>query len=447
MVITIYLVDSFYKLPISSNNLKGEKFMKENLNPFENAQKMLKQACDKLGTEPAVYEILSEPLRNIEVSIPVKMDDGKVKVFKGFRSQHNDAVGPTKGGIRFDKEVTRDEVKALSLWMTFKCSVTGIPYGGAKGGVIVDPSTLSMGELERLSRGYIDGIYKLIGEKVDVPAPDVNTNGQIMAWMVDEYNKLVGHSAIGTLTGKPLEFGGSKGRSAATGFGVAVTIREALKKLNIDINKATVAIQAYGNVGSYTGTIINRMGATLTAVSEYSRKENRTYAIYNEKGINSEDLKNYSEKHHTLLGFLDAKEISMQEFWSLNVDVLIPAARENQITLDNVNSIHARIIAEAANGPITPDADKILNEKGILVTPDILTNAGGVTVSYFEWVQNLYGYYWSEREVEEKEEIAMLNAFNDIWKIKEEYNVSMRNAAYMHSVKKVAATMKLRGWY
>ena len=421
--------------------------LKENLNPFENAQKMLKEACDKLGTEAAVYELLSEPLRIIEVSIPVKMDDGSIKIFKGFRSQHNDAVGPTKGGIRFDLDVTRDEVKALSLWMTFKCSVTGIPYGGGKGGIIVDPKSLSQGELERLSRGYIDGIYKLIGEKVDVPAPDVNTNGQIMAWMADEYNKLVGHSAIGTLTGKPLEFGGSKGRNAATGFGVAVTVREALKKLDIDINRATVAIQAYGNVGSFTGTILEHMGAKVVAVAEYSREENRTYAIYNKNGFDAKALDEYNKKNRTLLGFSGAEEISMEEFWALNVDVLVPAARENQITLDNVNSINARIIAEAANGPITPDADKLLNEKGVLVTPDILTNAGGVTVSYFEWVQNLYGYYWGEKEVEEKEEIAMINAFNDIWKIREDYNVSMRNAAYMHSVKRVAAAMKLRGWY
>jgi glutamate dehydrogenase len=421
--------------------------IKENLNPFENAQKMLKEACDKLGTEAAVYEILSEPLRVIEVSIPVKMDNGTLKVFKGFRSQHNDAVGPTKGGIRFDMGVTRDEVKALSLWMTFKCSVVGIPYGGGKGGIIVDPKTLSEGELERLSRGYIDGIYKLIGEKVDVPAPDVNTNGQIMAWMTDEYNKLVGHSAIGTFTGKPLEFGGSKGRTAATGFGVAVTVREALKKLHIDISKASIAIQAYGNVGSFTGTILEGMGAKVVAVAEYSREENRTYAIYNENGLNATTLDEYYKKNSTLLGFPSGKEISMEAFWALNVDVLVPAARENQITLDNVNYINAKIIAEAANGPITPDADKILNEKGILVTPDILTNAGGVTVSYFEWVQNLYGYYWSEKEVEEKEEIAMINAFNDIWNIKEQYKVSMRNAAYMHSVKRVAAPMKLRGWY
>lgn len=421
--------------------------VKENLNPFENAQKMLKEACDKLAVEPSVYEILSEPARVLEVSIPVKMDDGTVKVFKGYRAQHNDAVGPTKGGIRFDMDVTRDEVKALSLWMTFKCSVVGIPYGGGKGGVIVDPSTLSKGELERLSRGYIDGIYKLIGEKVDVPAPDVNTNGQIMAWMVDEYNKLTGQSSLGVITGKPIDFGGSKGRTAATGFGVAVTIREALKKLSIDINNATIAIQAYGNVGSFTGRILQNMGAKVVAVAEYSREEKRPYAIYNKNGLDAEKLAEFNTTNHSLLGFPEATEISMEDFWALNVDALVPAARENQITLDNADIINAKIIAEAANGPITPDADKILNEKGILVTPDILTNAGGVTVSYFEWVQNLYGYYWSEKEVEEKEEIAMVNAFNELWKIKVDYNVSMRNAAYMYSVKRVSSAMKLRGWY
>lgn len=419
---------------------------KENLNPFENAQRQVKEACDKLGMDPAVYEILKQPLRVLEVSIPVRMDDGSIKVFKGYRSQHNDAVGPTKGGIRFHQNVSKDEVMALSIWMTFKCSVTGIPYGGGKGGIIVDPKTLSQGELERLSRGYIDGIYKLIGEKVDVPAPDVNTNGQIMSWMVDEYNKLVGHSAIGTLTGKPLEFGGSKGRNAATGFGVAVVAREAASKLGIDIRKASIAIQGFGNVGSYTTLNCEKLGAKVVAISEWC-KEKGAYAIYNENGLKGEDLMVYMKEHGNLIGFPGSKEISMEEFWSLNVDILIPAALENSVTSENVNLINARLVCEAANGPIIPDADSVLFEKGIVVTPDILSNAGGVTVSYFEWVQNLYGYYWGEKEVEEKEEIAMVNAFNDIWKIKEEYGVSMRNAAYMHSIKRVAAAMKLRGWY
>lgn len=414
---------------------------KENLNPFENAQLQLKEACDKLGLEPAVYEILKEPAKVLEVSIPVRMDDGTIKIFKGFRSQHSDAVGPTKGGIRYHQNVNIDEVKALSLWMTFKCSVTGIPYGGAKGGIVVDPKTLSEGELERLSRGYIDAIYKLIGEKVDVPAPDVNTNGKIMAWMVDEYNKLVGHSAIGVITGKPLEYGGSLGRNAATGFGVAVIVREACRKLGIDLKKATVAVQGFGNVGSFTCINIDKLGGKIAAIAEWNG------IIYNENGIDINELYKYFKKEKSILGFPGTKQISVDEFWALPVDVLIPAALENIITTENVGKINAKIVAEAANGPTTPEADKGLEEKGILLTPDILTNAGGVTVSYFEWVQNMYGYYWGEEEVEQKEEIAMVKAFNDIWKIKEEYNVTMRNAAYMHSVKRVADAMKARGWY
>jgi glutamate dehydrogenase len=419
---------------------------KENLNPFLNAQKQVKEACDKLGMEPAVYELLKEPLRVMEVSIPVKMDDGSVKVFKGYRSQHNDAVGPTKGGIRFHPGVTMDEVKALSIWMTFKCSVTGIPYGGGKGGIIVDPKALSEGELERLSRGYIDAIHKMIGEKVDVPAPDVNTNGKIMAWMVDEYNKLVGHSAMGVITGKPVEFGGSLGRTAATGFGVAVVAREAAAKLGIDMDKATVAIQGFGNVGSFSASNCRKLGASVVAIAEWC-KEKGAYAIYNKNGLDVDEMNKYMKANGNLVGFPDSEEFSMDEFWSLNVDILIPAALENSITAENANMINAKLICEGANGPITPEADEILEKKGSTVTPDILTNAGGVTVSYFEWVQNLMGYYWGEEEVESKEEIAMVKAFNDIWKIKEEYKVSMRNAAYMYSIKRVASAMKARGWY
>ncbi len=396
--------------------------------------------------EPAVYELLKEPMRVIEVSIPVKMDDGSIKTFKGFRSQHNDAVGPTKGGIRFHQNVSRDEVKALSIWMTFKCSVTGIPYGGGKGGIIVDPSTLSQGELERLSRGYIDGIYKLIGEKVDVPAPDVNTNGQIMSWMVDEYNKLTGQSSIGVITGKPVEFGGSLGRTAATGFGVAVTAREAAAKLGIDMKKAKIAVQGIGNVGSYTVLNCEKLGGTVVAMAEWCKSEG-SYAIYNENGLDGQAMLDYMKEHGNLLNFPGAKRISLEEFWASDVDIVIPAALENSITKEVAESIKAKLVCEAANGPTTPEADEVFAERGIVLTPDILTNAGGVTVSYFEWVQNLYGYYWSEEEVEQKEEIAMVKAFESIWKIKEEYNVTMREAAYMHSIKKVAEAMKLRGWY
>ncbi len=418
----------------------------KDVNVFEMAQSQVKNACDKLGMEPAVYELLKEPMRVIEVSIPVKMDDGSIKTFKGFRSQHNDAVGPTKGGIRFHQNVSRDEVKALSIWMTFKCSVTGIPYGGGKGGIIVDPSTLSQGELERLSRGYIDGIYKLIGEKVDVPAPDVNTNGQIMSWMVDEYNKLTGQSSIGVITGKPVEFGGSLGRTAATGFGVAVTAREAAAKLGIDMKKAKIAVQGIGNVGSYTVLNCEKLGGTVVAMAEWCKSEG-SYAIYNENGLDGQAMLDYMKEHGNLLNFPGAKRISLEEFWASDVDIVIPAALENSITKEVAESIKAKLVCEAANGPTTPEADEVLAKRGIVLTPDILTNAGGVTVSYFEWVQNLYGYYWSEEEVEQKEEVAMVKAFESIWKIKEEYNVTMREAAYMHSIKKVAEAMKLRGWY
>jgi len=415
-------------------------------NVFEMAQAQVKTACDKLGMEANVYELLKEPRRVIEVNIPVKMDDGSIRIFKGYRSQHNDAVGPTKGGIRFHQNVSLEEVKALSIWMTFKCSVTGIPYGGGKGGIIVDPSELSKGELERLSRGYIEGIYKLIGEKVDVPAPDVNTNGQIMSWMVDEYNKLTGTSAIGTLTGKPLEFGGSKGRNEATGFGVAVTAREAAKKLGIEMKEAKLAVQGFGNVGAYTVKNIEKLGGTVATVAEWSKADG-AYAIYNEAGLDFQGMWDYKAANGTLVGFPGSKKITMEEFWASDVDIVIPAALENAIDAAQAELIKAKLVCEAANGPITEAGDEVLNRKGITVTPDILTNAGGVTVSYFEWVQNLYGYYWEEAEVEEKEEVAMVRAFEALWAIKEEYNVTMRESAYMHSVKRVAEAMKVRGWY
>lgn len=419
---------------------------KEILNPLESAQKQIKIACDSLGLDPSVYELLKEPQRVIEISIPVRMDDDSIKVFKGYRSVHNDAIGPGKGGIRFHPAVNLDEVKALSIWMTFKCCVTGIPYGGAKGGITVDPQTLSKGELERLSRGYIDGLHKYLGEKIDVPAPDVNTNAQIMAWMTDEYIKLTGKNEIGVITGKPVEWGGSKGRNEATGFGVAVVAREFAKKYGVELNGAKVAIQGFGNVGSFTVKNVQDQGAKIVALAEWAR-EVGTYAIYNEEGLDFEDLKAYFNKNRNLVNYPNAKMITLDEFWKLEVDILIPAALENAITKEVAEKVNAKMICEAANGPITPDADEVLDERKIPVSPDILTNSGGVTVSYFEWVQNLYGYYWTEEEVVEKQELAMIKAFNDIWRIKEEHNVTMRKATYMHSVKKVADVMKLRGWY
>ncbi len=413
----------------------------DNLNPFLMAQKQVKTACDKLGVDPAVYEILKQPQKVLEVSIPVKMDDGSVQVFTGYRSQHNNAVGPYKGGIRFHQNVTRDEVMALSIWMTFKCCVTGIPYGGGKGGITVDPSKLSQGELERLSRGYITAISKLVGEKVDIPAPDVNTNGQIMSWMVDEYNKLVGHSAVGVITGKPVEFGGSKGRTAATGLGVALSMREALKKAGKDIKGASVAVQGFGNVGSYTALCAQNLGAKIVAIAEWN------HVVYCETGFDINALLAHFKQNKTMLGFPGAKQITLDEFWALDVDVLSPCALENAITAEVAGKIKSKLVVEGANGPVTSEADEILFNNGVTVVPDILANAGGVTVSYFEWVQNLYGYYWSDKEVAEKEEAAMVDAFQAIYAVKSEYNVPMRTAAYMHSIKKVAQVMKLRGWY
>ena len=419
---------------------------KETLNPLANAQAQVKKACDALGADPAVYELLKEPQRIIEISIPVKMDNGSIKVFKGYRAAHNDAVGPYKGGIRFHQNVNADEVKALSIWMSIKCQVTGIPYGGGKGGITVDPSELSQRELEQLSRGWVRGLYKYLGEKVDVPAPDVNTNGQIMAWMQDEYNKLTGEQTIGVFTGKPLTYGGSKGRNEATGFGVAVVMREACKAIGMDLKKSTVAVQGFGNVGRFTVKNIIKLGGKVVAVAEFDKKEG-TYATYKESGFTFEELNDAKAKDGSLLHVPGAKKISLDDFWALNVDVISPCAMENAIKEHEANLIKAKLICEGANGPITLEADDILYKKGILVTPDILTNAGGVTVSYFEWVQNLYGYYWTEKEVEEKEERAMIDAFNPIWALKQEKNVSFRQATYMKSIKRIDEAMKVRGWY
>ena len=419
---------------------------KENLNPLESAQLQVKKACDALNLGPDVYELLKEPERIIEVSIPVKMDDGSLKVFKGYRSAHNTAIGPAKGGVRFHPGVNPDEVKALSVWMTFKCGVMGVPYGGGKGGITVDPLQLSQRELEQLARGYVRGVHKYLGEKIDIPAPDVGSNGQVMAWMVDEYIKLNGQDALGVFTGKPVAWGGSEGRNEATGFGVAVVAREAARELGIDMTKSKVAIQGFGNVGRYTVKNVQRQGATIVAIAEWAPSIG-TYAIYNEEGLDFNEMLDYFNENKGLVDYPKAKMISLDDFWKLEVDMLIPAALENAITEDIAKIVNTKLIVEAANGPITPDADVVLKDRGITVTPDILSNAGGVTVSYFEWVQNLYGYYWSEKEVEEKQEVEMVKAFKAIWDLKNEYKVTVREAAYMISVKKVAEVMKLRGWY
>ena len=353
----------------------------ENLNPLIAAQQRVRVACEKLGMPADVYEILKYPQRMVEVSIPVKMDDGSVRVFTGFRAQHNTAVGPSKGGIRFHQNVTRDEVAALSIWMTFKCSVTGIPYGGGKGGIIVNPKELSVGELERLCRGYVDAIYPILGEKRDVPAPDVNTNAQIMAWMTDEYVKLSGEASFGTFTGKPVELAGSLGRGKATGLGISIIMGQALKKQGKDIQGARIAIQGFGNVGSFTAKCAHDMGAKVVAIAEWN------VTLYNENGLDIDALMEYKAQNKgNIQGFAGASEISAEEFWGLDVDVLSPCAMENTINSDTAPLIKTSLVVEGANGPTTLDGEEILLSKGVTVVPDILANAGGVTVSYFEWV-------------------------------------------------------------
>ena len=415
---------------------------KETLNPFEIAQKQVKSACDKLNADPAVYEILKNPMRVLEVSFPVKLDDGTVKIFTGFRSQHNNAVGPFKGGLRFHPNVTRDEVKALSTWMTFKCSVAGIPYGGGKGGMAIDPKDYSENELEKISKGFAKAISPIIGEKIDIPAPDVNTNGQIMSWMVDAYEEVAGKSTKGVFTGKPLEFGGSLARTEATGYGVHLTAKKALAKLNIDVKGATYAVQGFGNVGFYTAYYAHKDGAKIIAFS------NSHVAIYNENGIDMEAIiKDFEENGRILTNKGYGKDITNAELLELEVDVLAPCALENQITSENADRVKAKVVAEGANGPTTPEADAILFNKGIVVIPDILANSGGVVVSYFEWVQNLQSHYWTFEEVQQKEDALLSTAFEDVWALADEYKVDLRNAAYMKSIERISKAMKLRGWY
>ena len=416
--------------------------VKETLNPFEIAQKQVKIACDRLNADPAVFEILKKPQRVLEVNFPVKLDNGTVENFTGYRSQHNNAVGPYKGGVRFHPHVNLDEVKALSIWMTIKCCVAGIPYGGGKGGITLDPRNYSEAELERIARAYSEAISPLIGEKIDIPAPDVNTNGKIMSWMVDAYENVVKHSAPGVFTGKPVEFGGSLARTEATGYGVNFAAVQALEKLGKDVKGATYAIQGFGNVGYHTGYYAHKAGAKIVAVSTVD------VAIYNENGLDMEAIiKEFQEN-----GFITneagyGKEISNAELLALEVDVLAPCALENQLTSENAGKVRAKIVVEGANGPTTPEADVILRQNGVLVVPDILANCGGVVVSYFEWVQNLQGYYWEFDEVQEKETVVLRRAFRDIWNLAQEYDVDLRTASYMMSIRRVEKAMKLRGWY
>jgi glutamate dehydrogenase (NAD(P)+) len=412
----------------------------EELNPFKIAQEQLDMAAKLLKLDPAVHSLLREPKRVIEVTFPVRMDNGQVKIFKGFRVQYNDARGPCKGGIRFHPQETIDTVKALAAWMTWKTACVGIPLGGGKGGVICNPKEMSRGELERLSRAYIDAIAIAIGPERDIPAPDVYTTPEIMAWMMDEFAKIRGYNAPGVITGKPIPLGGSEGRGDATARGAAYTIREAAKKLNIPLKGATVAVQGYGNVGSYAAILLQEMGARIIAVSDSKG------GILSEKGLDPNEVFQHKQKTGSVVGFPGTKAITNEGLLEEQCDILVPAALENVITSKNASRIKAKIVAEAANGPTTPEADDIMLKNKVFDIPDFLCNAGGVTVSYFEWVQNMYGLYWPVEEVHERLDKIMTKAFNDVYDMHVKHNVNMRMAAYMLSVQRVAEAMKLRGW-
>ncbi len=414
--------------------------MPEELNPFKNAQKQLDDAAKLLKLDPNIHKILREPKRIIQKDLEVKMDDGSIKTFKAFRVQYNDARGPFKGGIRYHPQETLDTMKALAAWMTWKTAVVNIPMGGGKGGVICDPKNMSQTELESLSRAYAREFAEHLGSRIDISAPDVYTTPQIMAWMLDEYEKVKGIHDPGMITGKPLEIGGSEGRGDATAEGVIYTIREAAKRLKINMKKATVAVQGYGNAGHFVATKLFAMGAKVVAVSDSKG------GIYSEKGLDPAKVFAHKEKSGSVQGFPGAKNITNEELLELKVDILVPAALENQITGKNASGIKAKLLAEAANGPTTPEADPILYKNKVFIIPDFLCNAGGVTVSYFEWVQNLSGYYWKRDEVFEKLDEIMTKTFKDVLEMSLKNKVNMRMAAYMIAVKRVADAMKLRGW-
>jgi len=407
--------------------------------PFTNAQIQLKSVAKHIEIDKKTLRKLMNPDRVGKKTLSIKMDNGKKKSFKAFRSEHNDAVGPYKGGIRYHQGVTESEVKALSTWMTWKCSVVGIPYGGGKGGIIVDPKKMSEGELERLSRAYMKAFYKLFGAWKDVPAPDVNTNGQIMAWMLDEYEKLAGHQEPGVITGKPLELGGSQGRAEATGLGAFYVLEEVAKVRKMNKRKTSVVVQGFGNAGYWFSYFANKAGYKIVALSDSQG------GVYKPTGFHPEGVMKYKQKTGTVVGYKGSKKVSNDELLELKADVLVPAALENVITKSNVENIKAKYILEIANGPVTPEADEVLHKKGIPSLPDVLVNAGGVTVSYFEWVQNNMGYYWEKPEVFKKLKVIMDKAFAEVWKIYISKKINPRMAAYAVAVKRVAEAMKLRG--
>jgi len=415
--------------------------MSEELNPFEIAQRQLDTAAEIMQLDPAVHELLRWPIRELHVTLAVRMDDGSTEIFHGFRVQYNDSRGPTKGGLRFHPHETIDTVRALAAWMTWKTAVMDIPLGGGKGGVICNPKVMSPGELERLSRAYIRQVGRILGEDMDVPAPDVYTTPQIMAWMMDEYSFMRGYNVPGMITGKPLPLGGSAGRGDATARGGMYCVREATKLLGLKTEGMSMAIQGFGNAGQYAATLGPELvGARVVAASDSQG------GVYNPKGLDPEALIAHKMETGSVVDFPGSDNITNAELLELEVDILVPAALENQITLDNVAKIKAKIIAELANGPTTPDADDILYNNGVYVIPDFLCNAGGVTVSYFEQVQNAYGYYWKELEVHKLLDEKMTTAFHSIAETAKAYDINNRMAAYVVAVGRVAEACKLRGW-
>lgn len=410
--------------------------------PFASMMERFETAAEILELDRGVFKYLSSPEKVVTVSVPVTMDDGSIEVFEGIRVVHNSILGPSKGGIRYAPDVTLDEVKALAAWMTWKCAVVNVPFGGAKGGVRVDPKQLSQGELERLTRRYTANMFDVFGPDRDIPAPDMNTNEQIMAWIMDTYSMKQHRTENAVVTGKPIILGGSKGRREATGRGVVTCTLAALGKLKISPSSTSVVVQGFGNVGSVSAQLMYEQGAKILAISDLSG------GYYNKDGINIEKaLKYVQENNGSLEGFPDADQISNDELLELECDVLIPAAKEDQINKKNAPNIKARIISEGANGPVTANADPILEDKDVMVIPDILANAGGVTVSYFEWVQDRHGYFWTEERVNRRLNRMMRESFDNLFKVSGKYNITLRQAAYVYGIDRVATTLKLRGIY
>ncbi|QHA90320.1 Glu/Leu/Phe/Val dehydrogenase [Bacillus sp. N1-1] len=424
---------------VSQQLKQDEKQDTESLNLFHSTQIVVKEALDQLGYSDEMYELLKEPMRMLTVRIPVRMDNDKVRIFTGYRSQHNDAVGPTKGGVRFHPEVNEDEVKALSLWMSLKCGIANLPYGGGKGGIICDPREMSFRELERLSRGYVRAISQIVGPTKDIPAPDVFTNSQIMAWMMDEYSRIREFDSPGFITGKPVVLGGSHGRETATARGVTICIEEAARKKGINLQGARVVIQGFGNAGSFLAKFMHDAGAIIIGISDAYG------AIYDSKGLDIDDLLDRRDSFGTVTTLFN-NTITNKELLELDCDILVPAAISNQITIENASAIKASIVVEAANGPTTIEATKILTKRGILLVPDVLASSGGVTVSYFEWVQNNQGYYWTEEEVEARLRKVIVESFAKVYEISKTYHVDTRLAAYMAGIRKMAEASKFRGW-